>query len=486
MDMFPRLFLAINLGTIFNITSCISIFCNFFNFPAKGRRIHETQETGASVPRALGRLLTRQIVMVMRQHFPDLLPWLGGLKDTRKPNVDYSVGEVSMAGIALFILKEGSRNAMNLDRSDDAFRQNYEKVFGAGLPHMDVVEDLFRKLGTDGLENVKNLMVNSLLRKKVFRDHLAPGGGLIVAIDGTGVATYQSDPGGGRTSKTYKSGKTRHFDYVLEAKIVTANGLSISVGTAWIENVGEDYDKQDCEQKAFVRLAAKMKALFPRMRMCIAADGLYPNATFFGICQKNQWDYIVTLKDGNLAAVWEELGLRPKDTRDTREVQAKVKLKQTYRWVNAIEYGKFSLNWVECIEELTNKDGTVSIGRFVHVTNLPLDRDAAAKVSKAGRLRWRIENEGFNDQKNGGYNLGHKFSRVSFNAMKNYYQCLQIAHIINQLAMHTTAIAGELKQWPNLTHAHIWTKFLQYLATTTDSQAEIHQGNERRRQVRMA
>jgi hypothetical protein len=37
----------------------------------------------------------------------------------------------------------------------------------------------------------------------------------------------------------------------------------------------------------------------------------------------------------------------------------------------------------ECIEELTNKDGKVSIGMFVHVTDLPLDRDAAAKVSKA-------------------------------------------------------------------------------------------------------
>ena len=48
-------------------------------------------------------------------------------------------------------------------------------------------------------------------------------------------------------------------------------------------------------------------------------------------------------------------------------------------------------------------------------------------------MRWKIENEGFNNQKNGGYNLQHKFSRTSFNASKNYYQLLQIADIINQL-----------------------------------------------------
>ncbi len=50
-----------------------------------------------------------------------------------------------------------------------------------------------------------------------------------------------------------------------------------------------------------------------------------------------------------------------------------------------------------------------------------------------GRLRWKIENEGFNTQKNLGYNLKHKYSRVSWLAAKNYYQCLQIGHLLNQL-----------------------------------------------------
>ena len=52
-----------------------------------------------------------------------------------------------------------------------------------------------------------------------------------------------------------------------------------------------------------------------------------------------------------------------------------------------------------------------------------------------GRLRWVIENQGFNTQKNGGYHLSHKFSRTSHTASCNYYQCLQIAHMINQLAV---------------------------------------------------
>ena len=44
-----------------------------------------------------------------------------------------------------------------------------------------------------------------------------------------------------------------------------------------------------------------------------------------------------------------------------------------------------------------------------------------------------IENQGFNTQKNGGYAMQHKYSRKYLWSMKNYYQLLQIAHLINQL-----------------------------------------------------
>jgi len=48
-------------------------------------------------------------------------------------------------------------------------------------------------------------------------------------------------------------------------------------------------------------------------------------------------------------------------------------------------------------------------------------------------MRWKIENEGFDTQKNHGYGPGHKYSGVSLTAAENYCQCMQIAHMINQL-----------------------------------------------------
>ena len=78
--------------------------------------------------------------------------------------------------------------------------------------------------------------------------------------------------------------------------MVLPNGLAISLATEWtvtelgrsIENDNLEYDKQDCELKAFDRLSVKLKKSFPRLPMCIVADGLYPNNTVFEICKENK------------------------------------------------------------------------------------------------------------------------------------------------------------------------------------------------------
>ena len=51
-------------------------------------------------------------------------------------------------------------------------------------------------------------------------------------------------------------------------------------------------------------------------------------------------------------------------------------------------------------------------------------------ANRGGRCRWKSENEGFNNQKNGGFNLEHAYSTTHY---KNWYICLQIAHMILQL-----------------------------------------------------
>ena len=69
---------------------------------------------------------------------------------------------------------------------------------------------------------------------------------------------------------------------------------------------------------------------------------------------------------------------------------------------------------------------------FRWITNLEINKRNLEELIQAGRWRWKIENEGFNNQKNGLYRIEHLNSRNS-NAMKNHYLITQIADILMQL-----------------------------------------------------
>jgi hypothetical protein len=71
--------------------------------------------------------------------------------------------------------------------------------------------------------------------------------------------------------------------------------------------------------------------------------------------------------------------------------------------------------------------------KFVFMTSLKVEAATVKELFDAGRLRWKIENEGFNEQKNGTLKMHHKINCNDLYAMKNFYPCLQIAHLIIQL-----------------------------------------------------
>ena len=56
------------------------------------------------------------------------------------------------------------------------------------------------------------------------------------------------------------------------------------------------------------------------------------------------------------------------------------------------------------------------------------DDEKLREELKIYRKRWKIENEGFNIQKNGTFDIGHLYSKNA-TAIKIHYLMIQIAHI---------------------------------------------------------
>ena len=371
---------------------------------------------------------------IIRHHLPDFYQKLENIHDPRKQS-QYGIDEIIFGAVSMFLFKTGSRNNYDNFRRTGKFIKNFKKVFGLRLPSMDAVSDVIKKMPEMELENLKTEMIRILLEKKVFHKWRFQGK-FLIAIDGTGIATYKERHCDDCLYTESKKGVKTYYHKVLEAKIVTSNGFSISICTVWIDNEDTNnglYDKQGCETKAFKKLAAKLKKNFPRLPICLCADGLYPKKPFFEICKNNSWDYLVTLKDGNLKGLWKKIRLKNRnhrrhDFRDGNDVY-----RQDIQWLSNEEHNGYTHQWIQCEELKTKNDGKQEKARFVHLTSFEIDYENSVDMSASGRLRWKIEKQGFDQQKNHGYNIEHKYCRKSYIGMKNFYQCCQIAHMINQL-----------------------------------------------------
>lgn len=398
---------------------------------ARQRQASQRRKARRNRERQAKRNLMFRLHTTIDHHFPDLYEKIEALPECRK-QPQYSLLEVIMAGIAMFLFKKGSRNAMNNERDEPQFRTNYERLFHVRLPHLDTVEDVMEVLEPEHIETLKTELVRGLLTKKILRKYRSLGLSYLVVIDGTHVMDVHEGHCDHCLHQTFKHGKTRYFHNVLEAKLVGDNGFCLSLATEWIEN-SDEYDKQDCELTAFARLAKTLKQRYPRLNICIVADGLYPNQTFFQICRDHGWSWIVTFRDGNLPSVWARVLQRQglgHTRRREEDIRANGKLvHRSYEWHPRMSYHGVIVHWFACQESVAPIRST----RFVYLSSREMDCYSVLELTEDGRLRWKIENEGFDIQKHHGYGLGHQFSRSSMRAMKNYYQLLQIAHLFNQL-----------------------------------------------------
>jgi hypothetical protein len=308
------------------------------------------------------------------------------------------------------------------------------------LPVHDTLDHFIGHVNLAGWERLRYRCVQRLLRMKAL-DAARLLGQPVLLLDGTGLLGFHRRhcP----QCLTRRHGKhTWYYHPVLEAKLLGPGGVVVSLGSEFIANAdaadakGKSADevKQDCELKAAQRLLPRLKKDYPQLRFVLALDNLYACGPLFALAQELNWSFVVTFKEGRTPALWRDyqalLPLCPENAL-RRAWDDRV---QEFRWVNQLAYqdseGRaWQLNALEC----TERTATGGKHYFAWLTGLPVGRQTVEDIAqKGGRYRWKIENEGFNRQKNSGLNLEHVYS-IDPENWKVYYLLLQIAFILTQL-----------------------------------------------------
>ncbi len=345
----------------------------------------------------------------------------------------------------LFLFRLGSRRQVGELLRTGPAAAKYQALFGVDcFPHGDTLDALYTRLAPAEVQEVVCSLVERLIRGKALDSFRLLGRWFVVAVDATGVLVFDKRHCDHCLTQT-SHGKTIYYHPVLEAKLVCRNGLVISLMTEFVENPGKNPTKQDCELKAFYRLADRIKKRFPRLPLLFTFDSLYACGPVFDLCRRHDWRFFAVLKEGSIPSVHEEFlalsRLQP-ENRLTLRTGKNAEINQEYRWVEQIDYQdsekrEHRLNVLQCRETKPHPEKGQHTTNFQWVTDCPLDRNKVVELAQnGGRDRWKIENEGFNVQKNGGYALEHAYSQNEKSA-KVFYYLLQIAHLLAQLLAKT-------------------------------------------------
>ncbi len=407
-----------------------------------------------------GNEAVTEFMRIFKNKLPVLLRRLKFIKDPRNPKkIKYKMTVLMIYGMLMFILQMNSRRDVNKTMTQPMFMANLKEFFPEleDLPHNDTLARFLAAIDVNEIENAQIDLVNSLIRSKKFKNHLIDGC-YPIAFDGSQKFARNTIWSGqclertikvkkkkGKEEKEEQKTKKQYYVYVLEASLAFQNGMTIPLMSEFADYM-EGYtesEKQDCEQKAFKRLAKRLKERFPKLKFRVLLDGLYPNGPAIEMIQKFKWDGMIVLQDKSLPSVWEEydglIKILPKNKFSRKWGDRR----QRFKWVNDIEYYygsndknllKFHLvvceeNW----EELDEKNEIITkTSHHAWISLKSLDSSNLHERCNLGaRHRWNIEH-GFLVEKHHGYQYEHCFS-YDWNAMKGFHYLMRIGHCINIL-----------------------------------------------------
>lgn len=412
-------------------------------------------------------------IKVYRSLLPVLLNRLSKIRDPRNPRkIRHKLTVLTIYGILCFAFQMSSRREANREMTRPVFEANLRKLFPEleELPHHDSLARLLARIDVDKIEQAHVDMIRHLIRGKKFARYLIAGC-YPIAIDGTQKFSravlwdhecLERKVQRKKDDNQDKEPEKEYYVYVLEANLAFQNGMVIPLLSELLSYSEGDSkrDKQDCELKAFKRLAQRLKECFSHLSILVLLDGLYPNGPIMELCYQNNWDFMMVLQDGSLPSVWEEIkGLKDlqSDNRLSRKWGDRL---QHFWWVNDIQYEyldpatkkkkKLKLHVVICEEswEEIAPGSTTMVpkkSRHVWISAEPLHKaNVHPRCNLGARHRWGIE-ESLLVEKHQGYQYEHCFS-YEWETMRGYHYLMRLGHALNVLARHSYALAKFVRE----------------------------------------
>jgi hypothetical protein len=372
--------------------------------------------------------------------------------DGRDPRrVSYRVSDQMMTAFAVFFFQHPSLLEFQERLQQKKGRNNLATMFGVRevssatqlRQNLDEVEaEAVRRLLPTFFEKIRRAGWAHQFQSAV-RSGADAGNYYVLALDGTQYFDSTTIGCPNCLQRRDTTGVLHHWHLVVAATIVRAGSQRILPIDAEVASPQDGSEKQDCESAAAKRLLQRVRREHRQLSLIVTADDLHSHVPFVELCEGLRMKYVLVCKPtsheetfewvAELEAMkeneWVRWGVGPACQRQSYE--ARVVRRVPLRADDAVD-----TTLVEVWQR--NRAGEL-VYHNSWVTNLEVTTENVAEIVSIGRAKWKIENEQFNVQKNGGYHLEHSFGHGQKNLSAVFYYLNLVAyvsHLILGLGCH--------------------------------------------------
>jgi hypothetical protein len=399
--------------------------------------------------------------LLEKQGFDDLMDFLDRefqmLPDHRSGNaVRYDLADVLKSAFAMFSLKAPS--LLDFKKQTDPERNNLRSIYRirGAIPCDNQMRGILDQFDPRHLRQLFRACFQRLVEASVISEYCYWPQHVLVSVDG--VEHFSSTKVHCPSCLTRKrsNGALSYHHAGLAAVLIDPDRREV-FPLDFEPILREDgAEKNDCERNAAKRLCKALRERYGGLPIILVEDALYANAPHLRQITSYGWRYVINVKPESHTSLEKQFARRRANGRVKElEITEGRGVRHYFAWDSNLwlceSAPDVAVNYL--LYEQTDKKGKVT--RWTWITNLPLARSTVEKVMRAGRGRWKIENETFNTLKNQGYHFEHNYGHGGRNLATVLALLMMLAFLIDQIQQLSGGLFGRI--WKKLgTKAKLW------------------------------
>jgi hypothetical protein len=350
-------------------------------------------------------------------------------KDKTNPD-NISIVDCLMSGLAVFGMKCSSLLQFDDRREDEAIKHNLETLYEIKTTPCDTyLRERLDEVELTELRKPFKKIFSIIQRNKKLEEYSYLDEGYIKSVDATGYFSSHKIHCKNCCVKNHLDGSVTYYHQSFQAAIVHPE-KNIVLPFCPEPILKEDgKEKNDCELNAAKRYFENFRKEHPHIKVVITADNIGANGPYIQTILDNKMSYIIIAKPSGNKSLFDFIsGLKLDKYEFTKEG-----IKYSFEFINDVPlndtYHDLLVNFFQ-YEETDLQTGEKK--QCSWITNIKITPKNIFKLMKAGRAKWKIENETFNTLKNQGYSFEHNFGHGNKNLTSVFAILMLLAFFIDQ------------------------------------------------------